>query len=202
MTSVERDQCEHWRDIPRHPGYQASDHGRVRSLDRVVEYRDGRRHHYRGKVLAPSRSDRAGRQVVNLPSGTRLVHQLVLEAFVGPRPPGLQACHANDDPADNRLANLRWDTPSANRQDATRNGRDHQANKTHCPLGHLLVAPNLVPSKRLTQRDCLACDRARGNRRANADLPLLLLADIHYGLLHARAGLALPEIDYNRGKAA
>lgn len=52
------------------------------------------------------------------------VGRLVLEAFVGPCPAGLQCCHANDDPWDNRLENLRWDTPKANAKDRARNGKD------------------------------------------------------------------------------
>jgi hypothetical protein len=53
----------------------------------------------------------------------RFLHRLVLEAFVGPCPPGCVGCHANDDPSDNRLENLRWDTHKANSADAVRNGR-------------------------------------------------------------------------------
>lgn len=46
------------------------------------------------------------------------VHRLVLETFVGPCPEGMEACHAPDyEPANNRLCNLRWDTPKANSAD-------------------------------------------------------------------------------------
>lgn len=51
----------------------------------------------------------------------RYIHELVLTTFVGPRPPGHEACHTNDDGLDNRLRNLRWDTKSANRQEAWQN---------------------------------------------------------------------------------
>lgn len=45
----------------------------------------------------------------------RPVHQLVLEAFVGPCPEGMECCHFPDrTPANNRLDNLRWDTKKAN----------------------------------------------------------------------------------------
>ncbi len=52
----------------------------------------------------------------------RMVHHLILEAFVGPRPPGLVSCHGDGDPANNRLSNLRWDTPGANHEDMRRHG--------------------------------------------------------------------------------
>jgi hypothetical protein len=51
----------------------------------------------------------------------RPVHQLVLEAHVGPCPEGMQGCHRDDDPDNNDLANLRWDYPPANLADRRRN---------------------------------------------------------------------------------
>jgi hypothetical protein len=42
------------------------------------------------------------------------VHILVLEAFVSPRPPGMETCHRNGDRKDNRLSNLRWCTHKEN----------------------------------------------------------------------------------------
>ena len=40
------------------------------------------------------------------------VHRLVLSAFVGPCPVGMEACHFPDrNPSNNHLENLRWDTP-------------------------------------------------------------------------------------------
>lgn len=50
------------------------------------------------------------------------VHHLVLNAFVGPRPDGTQACHNNGNKSDNRVSNLRWDTPSANHADQVIHG--------------------------------------------------------------------------------
>lgn len=48
----------------------------------------------------------------------RYVHHLVLEAFVGPCPDGMEACHNNGNGLDNRLENLRWDTHDNNMYDS------------------------------------------------------------------------------------
>jgi hypothetical protein len=55
-------------------------------------------------------------------SPQRQVHRLILETFVGPCPPGHECCHANDQPTDNRLVNLRWGTHLENAADRQRNG--------------------------------------------------------------------------------
>lgn len=48
----------------------------------------------------------------------KLAHRLVLEAFVGPCPEGMEACHFPDATrSNNRIENLRWDTKAANTQD-------------------------------------------------------------------------------------
>jgi hypothetical protein len=52
----------------------------------------------------------------------RSIRHLVLEAFVGPCPPGLDCCHWDGDPANNRLENLRWDTCKSNCDDMLRHG--------------------------------------------------------------------------------
>ncbi len=52
----------------------------------------------------------------------RYVHRLVLEAFVGPCPEGMQCRHDNGNPHDNRLENLQWGTPLDNMKDKIRHG--------------------------------------------------------------------------------
>lgn len=52
----------------------------------------------------------------------KLVHALVLESFVGPRPYGNVARHLNGIRADNRLQNLAWGTPQENSDDMRRHG--------------------------------------------------------------------------------
>lgn len=52
----------------------------------------------------------------------RPVHQLVLEVFVGPRPPGMECRHLNGVKDDNRPVNLVWGTPLDNAQDKWNHG--------------------------------------------------------------------------------
>jgi DNA-binding CsgD family transcriptional regulator len=69
--------------------------------------------------------NRSGYQVLSRASGATgntLVHRVVLEAFIGPCPPGLQCRHLNGNPADNRLDNLCWGTPAQNTEDKRRHG--------------------------------------------------------------------------------
>jgi|SRR5215469_1284009 len=116
-----------YREIKGFRGYRVGSDGSVWSCHRHNAY------HYDlsapWKRLKATADARGGYLRVKLCTGRtgrytrRNIHQLVLEAFVGPCPEGLIACHANDDPLDNRLENLRWDTYSANTADAIRNGR-------------------------------------------------------------------------------
>ncbi len=116
---------EVWKPIPGHPGYEASDLGRVRSLDRRVRCgRNGNgRRLVKGRVLRPGRMT-SGHLSVALGKGNSVcVHRAVAEAFFGPCPEGHEVLHRDGDPGNNRLSNLRWGTRSQNNRDATKHGR-------------------------------------------------------------------------------
>lgn len=57
------------------------------------------------------------------------LHRLVLEAFVGPCPPGMEGCHADDDGTNNRVDNLRWDTSAGNKADMVRHGNSNRGER-------------------------------------------------------------------------
>ena len=59
------------------------------------------------------------------------LHVLILETFVGPCPPGLECCHADGNPANNAITNLRWDTHQANMQDLKAHGHSPDGEKSH-----------------------------------------------------------------------
>lgn len=137
---------ERWKPIPGYEGvYEVSDLGRVRSLDRIEEYQridqySGRiitvHRRRRGKVLRPGRMSGGHLSVALGRGGTRTVHSLVLEAFVGPCPPGMECLHRNGKHQDNRFENLRWGTRSENLHDAVRHG--------HKPIGEAVHSAKLT----------------------------------------------------------
>lgn len=169
MTSVEQ-----WRSIAGHEGaYEVSDHGRVRSLDRTIGgQKPGSTRRWKGRVLTLVLAE--GYQKVSLSKDGEVrqhhVAVLVLEAFVGPRPPSLEACHWDGNPENNYRPNLRWDTGSANALDRIRHGRNHLVGRgeraTHCRYRHQLVERNLVKSVLTNEgrKKCLACRRATNQK--------------------------------------
>lgn len=155
-----------WLPIPGYGGtYEVSDAGDVRSLDRTDPYGRRRRGGARKLRVAPS-----GHLSVALSSNgisrTFRVHHLVLEAFVGPRPAGMEGCHWDDDPANNSVGNLRWDTRSANVHDCIRNGNHAMTNRTHCPEGHEYTPENTYTYPQ-GNRACRECRRIY--REVNAE---------------------------------
>jgi hypothetical protein len=165
---------EVWRPIARHEGYEVSDRGRVRSVDRVVTRMHRGRAvpaRYKGRVLKLSTA--SGYPHVRLGGrGRAYVHHLVLEAFVGPRPAGDQAAHGDGDRLNNVLGNLRWATPKENNGDKRSHGtamlgtRNPMGAKTHCKRGHRFDDENTRRAN--GRRVCRACARDSERRRRAA----------------------------------
>lgn len=167
---------EDWRPIPGWEGYyEVSNFGRVRSVDRWVDYTDGRRRFIEGQIRRPKPNAKGGHLLVGLNRDNhktmRCVHALVMFAFVGPRPEGMGVCHNNGDPTDNRLPNLRYDTKSANMQDSVLHGTNHSTSKTRCKWGHPFDDANTTVGSN-GKRRCRTCSRAIwhawAERRRNA----------------------------------
>lgn len=144
--------------------HQISDHGRVKALERIGS--DGRK--LREKIMKPRWAGSSGQRlsvtlIGNGETRRAYVHVLVLENFVGPRPPGLKGLHADDNGENNVLTNLSWGTDSQNNYDLVKNGRHANARKTQCPQGH-----NLVMRWKNGGRRCIECEQDRTARRKNA----------------------------------
>lgn len=131
-----------YRDLTPHgfPGYRVGDDGSVWTAWKQVGRGTGLGSKrvlgdtYRRLKLHVERP--SGYHTVGIGGRTIRVHTLVLTAFVGPRPPGMEACHCPDrDPSNNRLDNLRWDTHSANMMHRVEQGT-HNRGERH-PNTHL-----------------------------------------------------------------
>lgn len=149
---------EQWRPI-RGWNYQVSNLGRIRNAGTgAIRKNDQDRHGYPRILLC------------NGPEVRKrfLVHHLVAEAFIGPRPDGMEVRHANDVRDDNRADNLRYGTRSDNMYDSIRNGTHNRASRTHCCRGHeytpISFKLRINKANGRTFRYCLICDRIRRSK--------------------------------------
>lgn len=153
---------ERWMPVTGYEGiYEVSDHGRVRSLNRV-DCRGQRRH---SRIIKPRIESRSGYPTVQLfsdgkPRSLR-VHRLVAKAFL-PNPDALpQVCHGDGNPTNNTLSNLRWGSASENMHDTVKHGRHAMVNKTHCKQGHEFTPENTGHHRNEQHRYCITCSRHR-----------------------------------------
>ncbi|QSF43540.1 NUMOD4 domain-containing protein [Paenibacillus tianjinensis] len=105
---------EIWKDIEGFEGYyQVSTHGRIRSLDRVID--SGRR--FKGKIITPS-YDTQGYVTVHLYKNgkdkTCRAHRLVALAFIANPDNKPEVNHLDEIRNNNRIENLQWCTPLEN----------------------------------------------------------------------------------------
>lgn len=122
-------EVEEWRPIPGWEGfYDASTLGRIKSLERRTTSYRGFTRRVRECILKPN--SLSGYPTLGLSangrSKTYRVHRLVLLAFVGPCPPGHEACHEDNDRENARLSNLRWDTRVSNMADRIKHGTSNR----------------------------------------------------------------------------
>ena len=100
--------------------YEVSDHGNVRSIKS-------------GKLKKISLDKTTNRQFLNLWKNNKQnvvrIHKLVLEAFVGQCPDGLECCHNDGNSSNNHLSNLRWDTHTSNIHDRIKHGTSNRGER-------------------------------------------------------------------------
>jgi hypothetical protein len=119
----ETDVCYRTLDFMGYPGYRVGDDGSP-----WYSWANGRMGRHRIDRWKPMKAslNAKGYQSVNLvpPEGGRYktfrVHRLVLFAFVGLCPPGMECRHLNGVRSDPRLVNLAWGTKAENADDRRR----------------------------------------------------------------------------------
>jgi len=115
-TDKERYESEVWRIIAGNIYYDVSNFGRIRSWKK-----------WNGKPtprLLSLQTDTKGYKEISMEGneGTRMVHRIVLEAFIGPCPDYMECCHGDGNRTNNHIDNLRWDTPKNNTEDKRTHG--------------------------------------------------------------------------------
>lgn len=105
-----------WRPVPQFEGYFASEDGKIAST------RQGSTRTLRYVVMANGYCVVALRKCGK--TYRKLVHRIVLEAFKGTCPNGMECCHGPDEnKQNNALENLRWDTHKSNIADLIQSGK-------------------------------------------------------------------------------
>lgn len=140
---------ERWKDVVGLESlYLVSDEGRVMSVRRgriVGGFRKGKCPYV---WVSMTRRDQERRA---------MIQHLVLEAFVGPRPPGMECRHLNGNPIDNRLENLAWGTPLENSADKILHGTSRRGSAHHAAK---LTEAQIVEIRAMVLGGAKGCDVA------------------------------------------
>jgi hypothetical protein len=177
---------EEWRPVVGYEDrYEVSNMGRVFGL-------------FAGVLMRPAKTADDYRMVNLKRDGTKkavLVHRLVLAAFVGPCPDGMEGCHGNGIPSDNRLSNLRWDTWSGNHFDRVRHGtvvRGERATQAKCTERQVLRLLAQVADRARLMDAAASCGiseaRAKHISRGTTWAHLWGISRNHVGSRVSRAG--------------
>jgi hypothetical protein len=112
---------EQWLDVIDFEGlYEVSNHGNVRSFKTKEIKKQTFNKQNKRPYLGLWKN---GKQKIVKP------HTLVMEAFVGKRPVGLECCHNDGNAFNNHISNLRWDTPKANHADKIKHGTTNRGER-------------------------------------------------------------------------
>ena len=174
---------ERWLPVAGYVGlYAVSNHGRVESYHRTTP-----------RILRPGRHVAGYDLVVLCQDGaqtSRTVHSLVLEAFAGLCPEGMESRHLDGNPQNNRWepggeeetraagGNLIYGTSGANNLDQVQHGTHNNASKEKCPEGHDYTLGNTIvinaPDGSGQRRGCRKCreSRSKGYRDNEARPPI------------------------------
>lgn len=150
---------EIWKAIPDFPGYEVSNHGRVRSYWKCGGSHERVMFDTPKRILTPSLLANGFLKVSLCRDGkayNKNIHRLVLETFIGPCPPGLEACHNNGKATDNHLTNLRWD--------------DHQSNMDDCRAHNTVPEGERNAHAKLTNEQVIEIRRLHAQGMLHRDI--------------------------------
>ncbi len=159
---------EIWKDIPDYEGiYQASNKGRIRSVDRILP-KGGGLQRLKGLVLRPNLTggwkNNKYMQVTICKSGKtkkEYVHRLVWLTFRGPIPHPLEVNHIDGVKTNCRLGNLEVGTRKDNMDHAFANGLAFPFKKGSESFGSKLVEKDILVIRKRIQNGDVQAEIAR-----------------------------------------
>lgn len=145
---------EIWKSIKDYESiYEVSNHGRVRSLDRMELMKNGVTRRRRGKVLSAKRNNKDYIKVDLAKSGinkTNAIHRLVAIHFIKGYDESKQVNHIDGNKQNNHHSNLEWVTASENNKHAYKIGLKTQYGTTN-------------PQNKLSKEEVLAIRKLEGS---------------------------------------
>jgi hypothetical protein len=127
----------------------------------------------------------------------KFVHAIVLEAFAGTRPAGMQACHYPDkNPSNNTTGNLRWDTAQENQKDMYRDRllkkrKLCQKCKAEKPFTDYHANKRLPDGRQVYCKACVLAAHKLENSTCITDSMRRVVADLVNGNLSITGGVAV-----------
>lgn len=120
-----------WKQVEDFPVYWVSKRGDIISTK------------FDGIRLLKGKKEKTGHISIHISKDGKVynkyLHVLILETFTTRRPEGMFCCHNNGISNDNRLENLRWDTPKANVMDRMKHGRGARGETSNSKLSEKQV---------------------------------------------------------------
>ncbi len=138
--------------------YEVSENGIVKSLDRIIVGKDGRKKRFKGRELFQTITKRDKRN--HLPrayvqlwkdnkSKLLSVHRIVAEAFI-PNPNGKPCInHKDGNPLNNHYTNLEWSTYSENQKHAYENGLTKPAHNFDQKTNKAVIGVNRITGEQV-----------------------------------------------------
>lgn len=164
---------EQWQAITGYENfYQVSNHGQIRSLERITTVNGVEARREPASILNPSKHH-LGYLRVNLvapgqPRRQKTVRALVAEAFHGPRPARAYVVHIDGNLDNCRADNLAYMTPGQSTRAIINRGTGAQYQpKNQCKRGHSFTAGNVKEYD--GRRYCMACNNTHSYLRRHPE---------------------------------